>query len=428
MTYDNTPAQVVVIEEGRRKRSVLPWIAGAAALVLLTTGGTFALWRASATFTGGQVTAGDLDLTGCDQLTWYDVSPDRRDADVDLSTVFSVDFATSTLFKSSGDGSIRDLALAQAGSGQVYTGSGDDVYPTEYTTFLKEGKVYGHKIDDISKWRMVPADTVIAVCQNALMTLEGDNLVAELQLIDNNGDEITGMVIGDDGAGHTWDGVVTGVETIVNGAFVNLGAGFPGSDGSLGFFGAPNDGQEQGIASELNPWLTAELHAKTNTYTDAIASTAVDLRLQHCSDNSARIGFTFTDADCADTATLAVPTPGSGRMSLGQGYVSTIFAVHFLDDGIDEDAVLVPAHCSDNSPLIGDAGSDEDCDGAATLIAEAWVPASRAYTDKNNGDAADEENSRYLATEVLAKLEGARLVLKQVRENAGAFATPTPTL
>lgn len=124
---DNT-APVVVIEEKKKRRGLL-WV-GLGTAALLTGGSTFALWSASDTFTGGTITAGDLNLVQQADTSFYDVSPDRTDA---------------TTVVPGTDGSQR-----------------------------------GHVIDEAS-WRIVPGDKVAAAF-SADVTLEGDNLVGKLSV------------------------------------------------------------------------------------------------------------------------------------------------------------------------------------------------------------------------------------------------------
>jgi len=448
MSYED-PTQVVVIEDQRRRR-MLPWVAGAAAIALLATGGTFALWRASAQFTGGQVTAGDLDLKGCanDDITWYDISPDRRDAEDPLS-FHGVDFSDSVLLAASGEGSIHDLALAKS----AYTTS-EGFYPPagyvnaqgegSYTTYITEdGEIMAHEIEDITTWRMVPGDTILAVCEDALVTLEGDNLVAALELVDEAGNPI-GIVSGNGVTGEDvteWDMVVTGAEVYVNGEAVTSARFYTGygtesealrtdvpasyTGGTLAYLGAPPDGQEDGITDESNPWVAQLAALQADGETPATeASNAKDLR---------------------SSAAVA----SDHRMSLGQGYVTAIFAVHFVDDGIDGDAKYVI-----DTPAVPESATGTCADGIGTTRAlcetdgGTWTPTTAAvpevghyvptegkYTGKGTGDGPDEANGRYLATDVneagnvLATLGSGRLVLKQIRQGAGGFAptiSPAP--
>jgi len=114
----------------RRRNAVIAAIAGAA---LLVGGSTYALWSASATLTGGTITAGDLNITAGTYNAW-DVSADRTD-------------------------------------------SSDAVIPQGTSTAL-DG-LTGHTIT-LKDWKMVPGDEVAMVFPYTI-TLEGDNLVASLE-------------------------------------------------------------------------------------------------------------------------------------------------------------------------------------------------------------------------------------------------------
>ena len=124
----NTTQKVVV--EARRSRRGLIWIAAAMGAVLLG-GSTFAYWSSNALFTGGTISAGDLNLVQTTDTAFYDVSADRTDA-------------TATLPGTN-------------------------------------GSQKGHLIDDIGTWYMVPGDKVAAALASTV-TLKGDNLVAKLSL------------------------------------------------------------------------------------------------------------------------------------------------------------------------------------------------------------------------------------------------------
>lgn len=130
MSTSSTTPIIVVTEENRRRKGLI-WVAGGAALLL--GGSTFALWSASDTFTGGTITAGDLNLVQAADTTFWDVSSDRLDA---TATVPGTD-----------------------------------------------GTQPGHALSpsDASTWRMVPGDKVSASF-SADVTLEGDNLVGLLSL------------------------------------------------------------------------------------------------------------------------------------------------------------------------------------------------------------------------------------------------------
>ncbi|QIM15204.1 hypothetical protein G7067_00295 [Leucobacter insecticola] len=71
--------QIVVVTEEKRRRKGLIWVAAGAA-ALLAGGSTFALWSANDVFSGGTITAGDLNITTKNDTTFWDVSGDRADA------------------------------------------------------------------------------------------------------------------------------------------------------------------------------------------------------------------------------------------------------------------------------------------------------------------------------------------------------------
>lgn len=108
-------------------------IAGLAGLALLSGGTTFALWSDSDSIPGGTITNGELGVTAA-SVGWFDVSPDRTDVTADLTPVTDLD---------------------------------------------------GHAID-LSTWRMVPGD-VAEGTYGLDVTLEGDNLVANLDITSANG-------------------------------------------------------------------------------------------------------------------------------------------------------------------------------------------------------------------------------------------------
>ena len=74
-----TPQIIVITEEKKKRRGALLLVAGGAA-ALLAGGSTFALWTATDGFTGGEITAGDLNVVKTADTTFWDVSADRDDA------------------------------------------------------------------------------------------------------------------------------------------------------------------------------------------------------------------------------------------------------------------------------------------------------------------------------------------------------------
>ena len=131
MDYATNEVVAAGPESSRRRRS-LAWVAAGAA-ALLAGGTTFALWSAQASFSGGTIAAGDLNLVLKQDTEFYDVSNDRVD-------------------------------------GEMVIGETDGSQP-------------GHSIDDLGTWRMAPGDKMGASFITTA-TLEGDNLVGELK-VDN---------------------------------------------------------------------------------------------------------------------------------------------------------------------------------------------------------------------------------------------------
>ena len=86
MSNEN-PQIIVVTEERKKRRGALLLVAGGAA-ALLAGGSTFALWTATDGFSGGQITAGDLDVVQTADTPFWDVSADRDDA---TATVIGTD-------------------------------------------------------------------------------------------------------------------------------------------------------------------------------------------------------------------------------------------------------------------------------------------------------------------------------------------------
>ncbi len=129
---------VVVVTEDRKRRKGFLWIAGGAAAILVG-GSTFALWSAQDSFAGGTITAGNLNIVKTADTAFYDVSADRLDGTVELPGT--------------------------------------------------DGSQPGHLVDDAT-WRIVPGDKVAADF-SADVTLEGDNLVAQLSLEGLDGNTLT---------------------------------------------------------------------------------------------------------------------------------------------------------------------------------------------------------------------------------------------
>jgi alternate signal-mediated exported protein len=180
MRESTTPAtrRASAAASKKRRRLGFAWVAGAGLLALTFGGGTYALWSASDTLAGGTVIAGDLNLD-CDQdkIVWSDASSDRTDA--------------------------------------------------------------GHTITDIATWRMVPGDK-IAGSASCKLTLEGDNLTADLKLTVTPDPEVelqdvTGLVGGSTVLkvdGQTYTASMTAGGTIARFEAHNGGQGLGQPDGS----------------------------------------------------------------------------------------------------------------------------------------------------------------------------------------------------
>ncbi|GLJ79999.1 alternate-type signal peptide domain-containing protein [Microbacterium imperiale] len=187
----NNDQILVVTEEKKRRRGVV-WVAAGASALLLG-GSTFALWSASDTFSGGTITAGDLNIAQLQDTSFWDVSNDRLD-------------------------------------GTETVGSTDGSQP-------------GHQIDDINTWRIAPGDKVAASFETTV-TLEGDNLVARVGLdgLDQIDSGISGMF-------YSYE-VYYGDELLVSETALPTGA-----DAPLLYLAAPTEGQASGQDDATNGTL-----------------------------------------------------------------------------------------------------------------------------------------------------------------------------
>ncbi|MDR2897073.1 MAG: SipW-dependent-type signal peptide-containing protein [Propionibacteriaceae bacterium] len=134
-----------------RRNAIIATVAGVA---LLASGGTYALWTATANIDGGTITTGNLNLTAGTSNVW-DVSADRSDV-----------------------GNVTTAAQAAGADTPAFTA-------TTLTAFTGEPALQGHLIDNLADsvastdWKMVPGDTV-ALVYPFEVELAGDNLVASL--------------------------------------------------------------------------------------------------------------------------------------------------------------------------------------------------------------------------------------------------------
>jgi len=150
----------------KRRKAV---IAAVAAAALFMGGSTYALWSANARIQGGEVTAGELSVQAGPLSVW-DVSLDRTDhnqADQNGRII------TPALVGTDGKTLIKPVTL----NGTSYMEWPPEYGPNPYgpNTSLP----YGHLIDRMDTWRMIPGD-MVAVAVPAKITLVGDNLVASL--------------------------------------------------------------------------------------------------------------------------------------------------------------------------------------------------------------------------------------------------------
>jgi len=399
-----TQPQIVIIRKKSRRKFALPWLAGALGLALLASGGTYALWRGSSIFGGGQVTAGDLDLSPCTKLDWYDISPDRTDigtGGVDsaypiLSDKYDgiIDFSqfrpVSDLTYTRAFLRSRVLAVNPAAN---WGGATPAEYPLEYVNYMD---VKAHVINDISTWRMVPGDTVLAVCSDMIVTLEGDNLVAELALVNSAGELIN----------TTYNGVAVWPIMFVPDETGDPRGYNPTPGGPIARFSAPRGGQASGSSSQ-------DLSSTPNV---------VELAAAHDGGADGRHGGAGSGYEDLRTATVS-----DGRDSLGQTRAAVVFLIHFLDDGLP--GLLAGGNCyadGDSGHTTPLAAPYNTALGCMNKKGYTWVPDGSTvavpYTDKGNGDIGV-SNSRYLATRALNDLINGTFVLNQIREpGIGTYA------
>jgi alternate signal-mediated exported protein len=147
-----------------KTKGIVAGVAGGA--LLLGAGGTFALWHDDAGVAGGIIRSGHLDVEAED-ATWYDVSPDRPDAQ-DLSGEV-------------GPGLTWDMGWL--GQEQTLWNS----VPTEFHRLDPDGApggesgaVTGHPID-LSQWQAVPGDFVLGRTR-VHADVRGDNMEAKLSV------------------------------------------------------------------------------------------------------------------------------------------------------------------------------------------------------------------------------------------------------
>lgn len=181
--------QIIIVTEEKKRRRGLIWVAAGAA-ALLAGGSTFALWSASDTFSGGSITAGDLNISQLHDTSFWDVSNDRKDA-------------------------------------------------TE-TVGATDGSQLGHAITDITSWRIAPGDKMAASFETTV-TLDGDNLVARLGLdgLQDLQSNITGM-------NYSYE-VYYGAKLLVKETALPTAA-----DAPLMYLAATTNGQAAGLGDATN--------------------------------------------------------------------------------------------------------------------------------------------------------------------------------
>lgn len=211
--------QIIVVSEPQNRRRGAIWVAAGAA-ALLAGGSTFALWSANDTFSGGTITAGDLNLVQLEDTSFWDVSNDRLDA---TETVGSTD-----------------------------------------------GSQLGHEITDVETWRIAPGDKLAASFE-ATATLDGDNLVARVGIdgLDQLTNTITGM-------NYSYE-VYYGDELLVTETALPTTA-----DAPLLYLSAPATGQDAGVEDATNGILgsaSAVNGVAAQTAVFGMPTTTVDLNV-----------------------------------------------------------------------------------------------------------------------------------------------------
>lgn len=210
---------IVVVTEEKKKRRGLLWVAAGAA-ALLVGGSTFALWSASDTFSGGTITAGDLNLVTAEDTTFWDVSNDRLDADTIIGST--------------------------------------------------DGSQLGHLVTDLETWRIAPGDKLAASFE-ATATLEGDNLVGRVGIkgLEELDSEISGMR-------YSYE-VYYGDKLLVEETMLPDEA-----DAPLFYLAAPVTGQDAGLSDATNGILgeTESVPGKAaQTAVFEMPTTSVDLNV-----------------------------------------------------------------------------------------------------------------------------------------------------
>lgn len=256
--------QIIVVTENKKRRGGVLWVA-AGATALLVGGSTFALWSATDTFTGGTITAGDLNLVQLEDTSFWDVSNDRVDA---TATVGATD-----------------------------------------------GSQLGHAIADVATWRIAPGDKLAASFE-ATATLAGDNLVARVGIdgLETLASTITGM-------NYSYE-VYYGDTLLVSETALPTTA-----DAPLLYLSAPATGQNSGLEDASNGILGSTATAVTGiaaqTAVFGMPSTTADLNVviyaSFYDDANADFRYQATDATVADRVDVTLAdTLGELTVSLSQ--------------------------------------------------------------------------------------------------------------
>ncbi|MFE5341431.1 SipW-dependent-type signal peptide-containing protein [Isoptericola sp. NPDC056578] len=146
-----------------RTKGIVAGVAGAA--LLLGAGGTFALWHDQGQVAGGVIRAGHLKVQA-EETQWFDVSPDRGDAQ-DLTSEVGPALSWDVNWL----GEEQSLPIGVTTEFQTL-----DPDATGSAT----GQVVGHQID-LGTWQAVPGDFVLG--QTRVMAYaEGDNMEARLSV------------------------------------------------------------------------------------------------------------------------------------------------------------------------------------------------------------------------------------------------------
>lgn len=256
--------QVIVVTEQNKRRKGFMWIAAGTA-ALLIGGSTFALWSASDTFSGGDITAGDLNLVQSADTSFWDVSNDRLDA-------------------------------------------------TE-TVGATDGSQPGHEIVDVTEWRIAPGDKLAASFE-ATATLDGDNLVARVGI-----DGLDALQENISGINYSYE-IYYGDELLVTETALPKTA-----DAPLLYLSAPATGQAAGQEDATNGILgdtaTAVGGAAAQSAVFGMPATSVDLNVviyaSFYEDQNGDFRYQDTDVTVTDrTDVTLVDTLGELTVSLNQ--------------------------------------------------------------------------------------------------------------